>query len=767
MENAKEIINVIITTLSIQNGTGINLYKCDEKFFFARQQQIPGTLYFMSRIKTDYIFVIGSEKTKNDDFNYPIKSHDDGRNCDISDSTKELKDSINLFDIDFNNEKFKKANKSYNLYLQELYDQLTNPNYDYLKVEWKENKMKSTSKEDEIDKTIKNIENGGYIEIIDTNKKLNFEIQFIAQELSWIKKTIDEFVKKYSEKEIHFFLDVQGGYRTQSSILNNILQATRLFNNNVFIDQIISTDFDPSRLDENLIKDETSNVLSSELIDAIKVFKRSCRAEDINDYFKYVNNDKKPKLIKVLTTLSESILLGNVDDTLNILQEFKTDSTNYIQDIEKNNDVEKIDKEILCSFTNDLIEEIENSGIFNGNQEIDLLKYVEWCYNKSLIQQALTIIESKMPEYIEKIAGIEYTLPRDGNVIDDYCVEFLEISKLPYISDSSYLMNNVVSGNILKKIKNIKDKDESNVIINLNEEKETILRDIDGEINGITRWNSYTFYRFKMLKELYDAYNQTDANRTTEMKKRKKNNILYNIIYNNRNIPTIEAYNLKNKNSSDTSLEDQLKAFIDDRVFSDDSIMTNSSGNEYTENGISYKYVTTDNYNKIINAIIDINANTNNKKKLEVLKTFCDINEIKTSESKKYKERELSVNRRVEMMEGLISLINGFELEDNIEINYYSSFLTVWKILNILHTNFKITIGIQDDLEKMNKLDNAFVLMDSIKGERNSVNHAASMNMNSHEQNNANIYRQNYANIKEMISLFIDACETIKGGDKC
>lgn len=216
--------------------------------------------------------------------------------------------------------------------------------------------------------------------------------------------------------DIHLYIDMQGSYRTNAYVRNAVLAIlNNASSNNVHIEKIVSTQFDRTFFTSTIV-DDTRRYKIIDLASGMNAFIQYGRADQIRAYFNSVYDSKVPTQIKDLL-----IEMETVDHALSLC------------DIDA---LETSIKNIHEIFSRDYTISDEFSGIFNTMAEIirqdyrgllvpdkndpsvmkiDYIALTEWAYRKHFIQQAITIIESKMPRVLVDM-GILYYCSADSNI---------------------------------------------------------------------------------------------------------------------------------------------------------------------------------------------------------------------------------------------------------------------------------------------------------------------------------------------------------------
>ncbi len=201
------------------------------------------------------------------------------------------------------------------------------------------------------------------------------------------------------DDKTHLWMDVQGGDRNVVAQMNAIVELLK--GRDVVIEKRFANDFNPRENRIYNITDVSPEYRTYDLITAMQVFKHYGRGDELLDYVKqYSVGTKKSardeKLVKAITDASDAIQwcnVGGFDKAIDEIAELK----------------EEFDK----AGSNDLSQmNIVFQDIYEDYSSLIHAKYryveqIRWCLKKNFVQQALTILESKMPsEYV--LSGLKY-----------------------------------------------------------------------------------------------------------------------------------------------------------------------------------------------------------------------------------------------------------------------------------------------------------------------------------------------------------------------
>lgn len=205
-------------------------------------------------------------------------------------------------------------------------------------------------------------------------------------------RVLNEFYNLVNEETkngtVHIYLDAQGGQR---SFFNMIFSLFSMFDSSkICIETVCATDYSYKNI-LNQVRDVTEEYQTIHLVSAINAFSHYGRGEMLDEYFKKnvsgtaVNEEQA--LISAIKQVSESISISDpsgFDRGLDMIENALTgfgDSKNSLLSLLADDIREKYEKLIT-------------------SDERTPLETVRWCIKNKFTQQALAIIEDKMPTYI-------------------------------------------------------------------------------------------------------------------------------------------------------------------------------------------------------------------------------------------------------------------------------------------------------------------------------------------------------------------------------
>lgn len=201
---------------------------------------------------------------------------------------------------------------------------------------------------------------------------------------------------------IHLYMDMQGGDRNAVSQMNAI--AELLVRQKVIIKGRFANDFEPKRNPPlHTIRDAGKEYRTYDLISAMDIFSRYGWGDKLEEYFKGEGHggSKERKLIEAINQASQSISRCNADGFDHAVRRIE----NLEREFENPETVTEMD--------------VVYEDIYKDYKPLFGVKYryvaqIRWCLDKHFLQQALTILEAKMPcEFVR--SGLIYYMTCSGD----------------------------------------------------------------------------------------------------------------------------------------------------------------------------------------------------------------------------------------------------------------------------------------------------------------------------------------------------------------
>ena len=212
---------------------------------------------------------------------------------------------------------------------------------------------------------------------------------------------------------VHLYMDMQGGDRNAVSQMNAI--AELLVRQKVTIMGRFANDFEPKRQPPlHTIRDASREYRTYDLISAMDIFSRYGWGDKLQQYFQgnYPYDSRESRLVKAIKEASMAISRCNADGFDKAVRRIESLKSEFIhtgteagRDQSEEENVSEMDV-----VYQDIYEDYER--LFDP--EYRYVEQIRWCLDKQFLQQALTILEAKMPyEFVH--SGLLYYLKKDGD----------------------------------------------------------------------------------------------------------------------------------------------------------------------------------------------------------------------------------------------------------------------------------------------------------------------------------------------------------------
>lgn len=233
-------------------------------------------------------------------------------------------------------------------------------------------------------------------------------------------------IKGNRGKKINLYFDTQGGDRSALLQANAVVELLK--------DQGVEVKgryavprFDHSK-NRQLIKEVGGIYKTYDLVSAMTEFKLYGKGKGLKNFFKEDKDPETQEILALIDKLSKAISLCNMSAFDSALDEMK-----------QLNEKIKYNKISVGSQLRLVLQDImENYSELLDDDKSSPFDIVQWCINKDYYQQAITIIESKMPDMLVDCGFLHYD-PEDN-------VTYLKNGTIPDYEDSLKLEE------VLKKI---------------------------------------------------------------------------------------------------------------------------------------------------------------------------------------------------------------------------------------------------------------------------------------------------------------------------
>lgn len=202
------------------------------------------------------------------------------------------------------------------------------------------------------------------------------------------EKTLCEIVSSIRSRvnpQTQIFIDTHGGFRTTQEILNSILSLLQLEHIHIPSKNIFTVEYDNTKkLGKVLRAGAVMQVL--DFVSGMNELMNYARTDSLGRLS--YRNQKEKRIIEDAGKIAEGIQLCNINGFEKGLDALRKDLKLYQDDAHPETllnlfigDIQKNYKDIL-------------------KEDHDVMREIEWCMQKGFYQQALTLIESKIPEYL-------------------------------------------------------------------------------------------------------------------------------------------------------------------------------------------------------------------------------------------------------------------------------------------------------------------------------------------------------------------------------
>lgn len=231
------------------------------------------------------------------------------------------------------------------------------------------------------------------------------------------------------DARINLYMDMQGGDRNAIAQMNAIVELLK--DQNVKIKGRYAIRFN-NNMEIQPISEVGGNYKTYDLITAMQVFKRYGWGQELIDYFGPQKNDRDKSLVEAIQEASDAIRLCDVNGFDMAVGKIGRLAADFGDNYETQLDI--------------VFQDIkEDYGVLldveNGKAKCRYVEQIRWCLKKGFVQQALTILEAKMPhEYVNN--GFIYYCD-DEKKREDILKNFRDIYEAKYKEKDSYKMQDL------------------------------------------------------------------------------------------------------------------------------------------------------------------------------------------------------------------------------------------------------------------------------------------------------------------------------------
>lgn len=251
-----------------------------------------------------------------------------------------------------------------------------------------------------------------------------------AQTISDILKEIRSVPAKGSGPQAEIFVDTHGGLRTTQELLNSILSLMQIEGIPIKYQNLFSVEYNNKNSTGKIIPaGEVIHVM--DFVSGINECINYGRTDSLIRFYDAENTDSADaEIIERMTDVAKGIQLCNMRQFERALSKLSSAFNKY-----KRN---KPSGSYLSSFLSLIESNYQN--LLSPNRSV--VDEIDWCTQKGFYQQALTLVESRMPEVIIKknlLKGACFTEKDHVTVIDDSYQESIRNAKDSWQSDYNYI----------------------------------------------------------------------------------------------------------------------------------------------------------------------------------------------------------------------------------------------------------------------------------------------------------------------------------------
>lgn len=340
---------------------------------------------------------------------------------------------------------------------------------------------------------------------------------------------IIEAIRGENNESVSVYIDMQGGSRMDSFVMTQVLSIlSNEVNSQLHVEKVYTTNFN-YEYGISEIQDDTSRVDINDLVSGMNAFINYGRADILKRYFDKVKLSKESRTFELLgymIEMDESISICNVVQFEKSFMEIRT----ILNGIDSK--CSQLSDEDRKYHADIMIEELKKDyGPLLMGEEIDFVKLIKWCLDKDFVQQAMTLIEAKLPVNIvrkgiiyycsegkEQIAAenlYEYIL-KENNGIPDWKKSQIEYTFIKSMKDECFKKACLKDKNVSSKDKGLEIDD----VLSFEEKIDEICLEIPSIGIGLQRnqWDKVQkllFFYFKVCS-YRNSVNHANAKSTLD-----------------------------------------------------------------------------------------------------------------------------------------------------------------------------------------------------------------------------------------------------------
>lgn len=359
------------------------------------------------------------------------------------------------------------------------------------------------------------------VPVIEQKDVKNAEIPFQENSLEEFMDII-RAIKGEDQKTINLYIDMQGGSRSAAQQINAILELLKDQNVNIKSKYAIPK-FNAGKV--SVIREVSDQYRAYDLVSAMIEFKSYGRGAGLEEYFSAEKDENTREVIRLINQISGAISLCNMDAFETALQDMEqlrqsVDSGR----IQLNSEIRIVFEDIIDNYR-ELLGEDSNP-----------FEVIRWCVARKYYQQAITIIESRMPKMLVETEYLYYNHEDKRNFcgqqtdVEAICKNILEKRKQTWKSVENYLFeewckklkkqgNNLLNGMLLNQWKGKYKKNRCDGKFLINDEVSKVSFDYSVYQKKVTGNSKFLFFAVvsSQIKDIRNKVNHASAKLTEQI----------------------------------------------------------------------------------------------------------------------------------------------------------------------------------------------------------------------------------------------------------
>ncbi len=230
-------------------------------------------------------------------------------------------------------------------------------------------------------------------------------------------------IRKTAEKtKVNLYIDMQGARRYETFIINAAIKMLEISGINVHGSVAINFAAENNRNGNfNTIVDTIMNDRIFEMVSGMNEFMRTGRGDTLLKFWdensKELGTEKK--IIEQIGRISHALSLCNMNEFDRSLDSF----SKAIQEYQKTQSEKGTGHPLFRTFVEDLAAEYKKYNLLVKNGKTRVEDQICWCIDKKLYQQALTLVEAKIPAALVEDRILYYKDDKELRILLDKLIE--------------------------------------------------------------------------------------------------------------------------------------------------------------------------------------------------------------------------------------------------------------------------------------------------------------------------------------------------------